>query len=240
MNLRERQEDDREAYWQDPEIKDKTERIEHGYQEPYTLQVPGDWNSQDEKFQYYEGTVWYQKSFDLDAEMDERVYLYFGAVNFEAHVYLNGKKLGTHKGGFTPFNFEIPKDLLMQKDNFLSVMVNNTRKINEIPSLNLDWWNFGGITRDVALILVPETFIQSYSLNLDQDQNITSSKKKNRFKIQGSVQISNAVSASQVTVEIPELNLQKKFTLNENNSEFSFDVKTWNCGHQKIQSCTPL
>lgn len=224
-HLRERQENDREAYWQNPSIKDKTERIEHGYQEPYTLQVPGDWNSQNKKFQYYEGTVWYQRTFDLEAEKDERVYLYFGAVNYEAHVYLNGKKLGTHKGGFTPFNFEIPKDLLKGKDNFLSVMVNNTRKKNEIPSLNLDWWNFGGITRDVALVLVPDTFIQSYSLNLDQNQDINSSKKKNRFMIQGSINLNESLSSSQVTVEIPELNLSKKFNLNGKTLEFNFDAK---------------
>lgn len=224
-HLRERQEDDREAYWQDPTIKDKIERIEHGYQEPYTLEVPGDWNSQDDKFQYYEGTVWYQRTFDIEAEKDERVYLYFGAVNYEAHVYLNGKKLGTHKGGFTPFNFEIPKDFLKEKDNFLSVMVNNTRRKNEIPSLNLDWWNFGGVTRDVSLVLVPETFIQSYFLNLDQDQDITSSKKKNRFKIRGSVNLNDSLSLSQVTVEIPELNLSKKFNLNGNTLEFHIEAK---------------
>lgn len=224
-HLRERQEDDREAYWQDPTIKDKIERIEHGYQEPYTLQVPGDWNSQDEKFQYYEGTVWYQRTFDLVAEENERVYLYFGAVNYEAHVYLNGKKLGSHKGGFTPFNFEVPKDVLNKKDNFLSVMVNNTRKKNEIPSLNLDWWNFGGITRDVSLVIVPEIFIQSYSLNLSQNQDIISSKKENRFKIQGTITINDFLSLSQVTVEIPELNLSKRFNLNGNTLEFDFDAK---------------
>lgn len=224
-HLRERQEDDREAYWQDPTIKDKTERIEHGYQDPYTLQVPGDWNSQDEKFQYYEGTVWYQKTFDLEPEDDERVYLYFGAVNYEANVYLNGKKLGSHKGGFTPFNFEIPRKVLRKEDNFLVVMVNNIRKKNEVPSLNFDWWNFGGITREVVLVLVPENFIRSYSINLDQDQDIVSSKKTNSYRIEGTVNLKESVPATQIAIEIPELKLYKKFNINGSTLDFNFDVR---------------
>ncbi|MCG2461613.1 beta galactosidase jelly roll domain-containing protein [Flavobacteriaceae bacterium F89] len=236
-HLKERQEDDREAYWQDPTIKDKTERIEHGYQMPYTIQVPGDWNSQDEKFLYYEGTVWYQRNFDLDVAQDERVYLYFGAVNYETHVYLNGKKLGTHNGGFTAFNFEIPKDVLKEKDNFLVVMVNNTRKKNEIPSLNLDWWNFGGITRNVSLVIVPEKFIQSYSINLDQDQDIQSSKKRNRFKIEGTVHLNKPVPFSIVTVEIPALKLHEEYKVEGDSCRFNFevkDLKLWAPGSPKL------
>src|SRR5215470_12568653 len=56
---------DPEAYWNTDVPKNKTDRKEHGYSDKYTLNVPGDWNSQAQKFLYYEGTVWYKKSFDF-------------------------------------------------------------------------------------------------------------------------------------------------------------------------------
>src|SRR5690348_807612 len=112
----ERAENDREAYWNTDVPENKTDRKEHGYSDKYVLNVPQDWNSQADKFLYYEGTVWYKKSFDATLPVEgERVFVHFGAVNYEAHVYLNGKKLGMHKGGFTPFNFEVPKNVLKEK-----------------------------------------------------------------------------------------------------------------------------
>ncbi|MDB5197003.1 MAG: beta-glucuronidase, partial [Flaviaesturariibacter sp.] len=99
----EREERDREAYWNSEVPDNKTDRKEHGWSDKYSLAVPGDWNSQAEKLLYYEGTVWYRKAFDVNRPtLDQKSFLYFGAVNYRADVYLNGKKLGMHKGGFTP------------------------------------------------------------------------------------------------------------------------------------------
>jgi beta-glucuronidase len=167
--FKERKPTDREAYWNSDVPDNKSDRKEHGYSDKYTLNVPGDWNSQAEKFLYYEGTVWYKKTFDYQkATAANRVYLHFGAVNYKADVYLNGKKLGAHKGGFTPFNFEIPDSLLRATGNFLVVKVDNKRFKDEVPTVNTDWWNYGGITRDVQLVEVPATYIRDYSIHLKQ------------------------------------------------------------------------
>ena len=73
-----------------------------------TLNVPGDWNTQRPELFYYEGSVWYRRNFEGAAPAGgERVFLRFGAANYRADVYLNGRKLGQHIGGFTPFSFEI-------------------------------------------------------------------------------------------------------------------------------------
>ncbi|PKD17694.1 beta-glucuronidase [Salegentibacter salinarum] len=223
---KERNENDGEAYWSRPQEEKKEDRIEHGYEEPYTLQVPGDWNSQADVFKYYEGTVWYQRSFDLDdLDKNERYFLYFGAVNYEAHVYLNEKKIGSHKGGFTPFNFEVPKELLQKEDNFLVVKVDNKRHPEEIPTVNTDWWNFGGITRDVALIKLPNNFVEDYTLRLSPDQDIERSERKNKFTISGSFKVNeSADSNAKVNLEIPELKFKKEFT-KDAISEFEFNVK---------------
>src|SRR5882757_5158063 len=135
--FKERRESDREAYWSSDIPDNKSDRKEHGYIDKYTLNVPGDWNSQSPVFTYYEGTVWYKKSFDYKKpSIHCRVFLYFGAVNYRSDIYLNGKKLGMHKGGFTPFNFEIPDTLLRATNNYLVVKVDNKRYAQEIPTLN--------------------------------------------------------------------------------------------------------
>jgi beta-glucuronidase len=216
---KERSENDPEAYWSSDVPKNKTDRKEHGYIDKYSLNVPGDWNSQDPKFLYYEGTVWYKKSFDAELPKEnENVFLYFGAVNYRADVYLNGKKLGMHIGGFTPFNFEIPRNLLKVKDNYLVVRVDNKRYADEIPTLNTDWWNYGGITRDVDLVTVPKNFILDYSLQLQK----ASAKAKDRI-IEGWVKLNTPVNED-VTVEIPELKLKKKITVNGDSASLNFKI----------------
>jgi len=129
---KELKEDNPDAYWNTDVQVNKTEKKEHGYVEKYSLDVPGDWNHQQAQFLFYEGTVWYKKSFDLvKAAGEHKFFLYFGAVNYRADVFLNGKKLGMHKGGFTPFNFEVPAALLKEKGNFLVVKVDNKRYAEE-------------------------------------------------------------------------------------------------------------
>lgn len=215
----ERNENDREAYWNSDVPENKTDRKEHGYDEKYSLNVPGDWNSQEAKFLYYEGTVWYKKSFDVQIpNNNQKVFLHFGAVNYRADVYLNGKKLGMHLGGFTPFNFEIPSGLLKSKDNFLVVKVDNKRFKDEIPTLNTDWWNYGGITRDVSLVTVPNNFIIDYSIQLAKSSSSTKDKT-----IEGWVKLKSG-SNEELTIEIPELKLKKKINANGDSTGFNFKL----------------
>src|SRR6266540_5478242 len=215
----ERNENDREAYWSSDIPDNKTDRKEHGYRDKYSLNVPGDWNSQEPKFLYYEGTVWYKKSFDFPkSNGGDRVFLYFGAVNYRADVYLNGKKLGMHKGGFTPFNFEIPDSVLKPKGNFLVVKVDNKRDKDEVPTSNTDWWNYGGITRDVKLIVLPKNFIQDYSAQLSKGSALAKDKI-----IQGWIKFNSSFNGD-VVLEIPELKFKKQLPVNSDSISFNFSV----------------
>ncbi|GLB52324.1 beta-glucuronidase [Neptunitalea chrysea] len=236
--FKERRENDAGAYWNAPVLKEKTDWTEHGFKDPYPIQVPGDWNSQDRIFTYYEGTVWYQRSFDAPkVKKAEDVYLYFGAVNYETHVYLNGKKLGMHKGGFTPFNFKIPKELLQKTNNNLVVRVNNNRYPDEIPTVNTDWWNYGGITRDVKLVILPETFVQQYHLQLDQKQDILTAQKKKRFTISGWVKLNQLVTGGKVSVQIPELNIYEDYEASGDSVKIALQAKKielWDTNNPKL------
>ncbi|MCW3092752.1 MAG: Beta-glucuronidase [Ferruginibacter sp.] len=225
---KERNEKDREAYWNSDVPENKTDRKEHGYTVKNSLTVPGDWNSQDAKFLYYEGSVWYKRSFDFPDVGDKKVFLYFGAVNYKADVYLNGKKLGAHKGGFTPFNFEIARSLLKEKGNFLVVKVDNKRFADEIPTLNTDWWNYGGITRDVQLVIMPQNFMTDYSIRLAKSSS--SSKEK---KIEGWIKLNTAVNEN-ILLEIPALKFKKEITVNGDSAGFDFTVpalEVWSYQH---------
>src|ERR1700761_1147229 len=154
--------------YDDKKQTDKSELIEYDFNLSPTLKVPGDWNSQDEKLLYYEGTVWYRRKFAASPKAGRRYFLYFGAVNYEAHVYLNGKKLGMHKGGFTPFEFEVTGKLA-DGENVVVVKADNSRKKDEIPTVNTDWWNYGGRQRDVGRALAPSNFFSQCQVQLATD-----------------------------------------------------------------------
>jgi len=192
------------AYFTNTSPADKTDLIEYDFNNSETLMVPGDWNTQKDKLLYYEGSIWYKKSFDYSKEeASNRVFVYFGAANYQADVYLNGSKLGRHIGGFTPFNFEVT-DLLMEKGNFLIVKIDNTRTPEAVPTLNTDWWNYGGLTRDVKLIETKETYIDDYMIQLNP---------KNPEEIMGYIQLNGPGKANkEVTLNISEAKILKKLS----------------------------
>jgi beta-glucuronidase len=224
------------AYWNSDKPKNKSDLKEFGYSDKYTLKVPGDWNSQDPKFLYYEGTVWYEKSFDYQKRNpSDRVFIYFGAVNYRADVYINGKKLGTHTGGFTPFNFEIPDSVLRSKNNFVVVKVDNKRGKEEVPTVNTDWWNYGGITRSVDIVEVPKTFIQDFSIHLKKSEAGAAPATKNA-DVEGWVKI-NGESSGNIDIQIPELKLKKSFPVTGSITHFNFqlpEVQLWSPENPKL------
>ncbi|MGK7370040.1 MAG: glycoside hydrolase family 2 protein [Candidatus Halalkalibacterium sp. M3_1C_030] len=192
------------AFFMNAKADDKTDLVEYNFDKSPTMEIPGDWNTQNEKLYYYEGSVWYKKSFDYSiADKSNRIFIYFGAVNYKAEVYLNGTKLGTHIGGFTPFNFEVT-DLMKDRNNFLVLKVDNTRKKEGIPTLNTDWWNYGGITRDVKIVETPATFIRDYFIQLSPD---------NPQLIEGYVRLDGNSSINQsVKINLPDLGIKHETT----------------------------
>ncbi len=183
----------------------KSDLIEYDFAKSPTLNVPGDWNSQDDKLLFYEGTIWFQHDFNVTPLPGKRYFLYFKSVNYEAVVYINGQKAGEHKGGFTPFQFDVTP-LLHDGNNFVIVKANNTRRKENVPTENFDWWNYGGITGDVVLAEMPATFISDYKIQL---------AKSNSKLISGSVQLSGQQLSQKVTVTIPEANILTTITTND-------------------------
>jgi beta-glucuronidase len=214
----ERENPGNDAFFMNAKPANKSGRIEYDFDISPTMYVPGDWNSQQERLFYYEGTVWYKKSFDYTKKNPgNRVFINFGAVNYRADVYLNGNKLGIHEGGFTPFYFEVTS-LIKPSGNFLIVKVDNTRKKDAVPTLNTDWWNYGGITRDVDIVETAPVFISDYCIQL---------KKESKNIIKGFARLNGYETDKQeISVSIPELKLNKNvITDNKGYVSFEFSVK---------------
>lgn len=231
-------ENSRSAYWAEDTLRNKADLKEFGYTEAQELMVPGDWNHQEKRFEYYEGTVWYRKLFDYQKlQADKKLFVYFGAVNYRADVYLNGKKLGSHEGGFTPFNFEVPANLLREKNNFLVVKVDNKRHEDDVPTLNTDWWNYGGITREVLLVEVPSIFIKDFSIQLNKGKPGSIPATKNT-EVVGSITLNMPPgNAETISIAIPELKFRKEISAGSVATNFKLSIpklQLWEIENPKL------
>ena len=217
------------GYGADKDIKDKTVLQEYNFATDKTLFVPGDWNTQRAELYYYEGTVWYRNRFQYQIKADKRMFLHFGAVNYEAIVFVNGKEIGKHVGGFTPFNFEVT-GLLKTGENSVVVKVDNKRYLDAVPTINTDWWNYGGITRQVTLVETPSTYVRDYYVQL---------KKKDKNTLSGWVQLDGKDLKKTVKIEIPELKIVQQLTPDANGfASFECKIKPvyWSPENPKLYS----
>ena len=108
---------------------------------------------------YYRGPTWYQRTLDVPADWkDRRVFIRFGAVFLVADVFLNGEKIGEHRGGFAAFCYELTDKLRFGAPNELRVRVDNARNPDVAP-LSADFTMEGGIYRPVQLIVTDKTCI---------------------------------------------------------------------------------
>lgn len=217
--------------WQEKKPQSKTDFVEYSFDGGPELQVPGDFNSQMCELSYFEGTVWYKKQFSYTISEGKRLFLHFGAVNYLAEVYLNGEKIGSHEGGFTPFQFEIGSQV-RDGVNTVIVKVNSNRMENGLPGLGYDWFNYGGITRDVNLIETDHTFIEDYFIQL---------KKGSLNTVIGWVKLNGAQTKQTIEIDIPELKLRYKTKTNEDGLarvEFKSGFKLWSPENPKLYRVT--
>jgi beta-glucuronidase len=215
-------------FWENRKPKNKSELVEYDFDTSPTLKVPGDWNSQREDLLFYEGPLWYEHSFVYHKREHTRTFLHFGGANYFARVYLNGTKLGEHEGGFTPFDFEVT-NAIRDGENFVVVEVNNTRRPDGIPSMDTDWWNYGGLERGVDLVNVPDTFIRDYFIQL---------VKGSTHEVSGWVQFDGKLSRNEVTIEIPEANISYRTLVSpDGRAQIGFDasaLQLWTPEHPKL------
>jgi Glycosyl hydrolases family 2, sugar binding domain/Glycosyl hydrolases family 2, TIM barrel domain/Glycosyl hydrolases family 2 len=137
------------------------------------IDVPGVW---EEVRPMYDGAGWYQRKFTVKPEWKKQaIRLRFDAVNYLAEVYLNGKRIGMHEGGYTPFEFDVTSKVRAGKNTLTVRVVDPPRREvvdglrsgaplsnADIPTWKAGWyWNFGGIWQSVQLIITPKVYIDN-------------------------------------------------------------------------------
>lgn len=207
------------GFYQDRVPSSSLELIEYRFSDKVQLKVPGDWNEQRERLFFYVGPVWYKKTFAAPTT-GGRHFLYFGAANYRADVYVNGRYVASHEGGFTPFNVEVT-DRLRPGENLVVVKVDNTLGTETVPTRKTDWWNYGGLTRSVRLITVPTAHVRSYGWRLLDHRTRL---------IEVSVEADGAAEGARVDVSIPGLQKTAAIALDKagrGRTQFVAPVALW-------------
>lgn len=121
--------------------------------------LPHTWNAEDGQDggnDYHRGTCWYRRLLEKpEIETGEKAYLEFDGAAMTADVYLNGKKLAHHEGGFSRFRVDITEKLT-EEENKLAVAVDNSDNGTVYPQ-KADFTFYGGLYRMVRLVIVPES-----------------------------------------------------------------------------------
>jgi len=210
------------GFFKNRKAQHKTDLVEYNFDTAPLMLIPSDWNTKNPQLFFYEGSVWFKKDFDYTQKSGNKTFVYFGAINYDAKVYLNGEKIGEHIGGFTPFHFDV-SDKIKDGSNFIVIRVNNERKPEGVPTINADWWNYGGITREVLVVYMPEVCIDDYLVQLEKGKYDT---------LSGWIRLNRQQAGKKIVLEIPELKLKQ--TLSTDNAGFaSFAVKA------KLELWTP-
>lgn len=131
-----------------------------------TITTPSSWNMVRPEWFYFEGGAWYGRTLQLDPIVaGEHVLVRIGAANYEARVFLNGRFVGSHRGGSTPFFIDITA-AARAGENWLLIQVDNRRRSDRVPMHHTDWFNYGGLYREISLVRLPAVFIRDFAVML--------------------------------------------------------------------------
>lgn len=206
-----------------------------------TIAVPSCWNTAAPELRLYEGPVVYTRVFDYEPQSadhsgPERVFLRFHGVSYEAFVFLNGIYLGCHRGASTPFCLEVSSHL--KAKNRILVLADNTRRPDQVPMTNTDWFNYGGIYRDVEVLRVPRCFIRETRICLVPDGTFE------HIRVSISVDAGDPAAAigapdTSAVVEIADLRVSQEITLCDGQGSIlvSAAPELWSPDNPRLYEC---
>jgi beta-glucuronidase len=210
---------------------------EYDFSTAPTIKVPGDWNTQVPQLFNYEGVLWYQRDFQAQPATGTRSFLHIGAANYRSHVWVNQQRVCDHEGGYTPFDCEVTA-ILHPGTNFVVIAVDAMRLVDGIPSVGIDWFNYGGLTRDVSLVTVPRAFIDDYDVHLEHGPKF----EPGNTELAGYVHVLGAPAGTRVTMAIPEAGVSVTGTVdNSGNAPFRVKASTltlWSPESPKLYKVT--
>ena len=201
------------------------------------VNIPHCWNAEDayKTKGYYRGIGWYRKEIHIPARYEgKQLFIRFDGASLRADVYVNGKYVGNHKGGYTAFCFDVTDFLSIGERNVVAVKVDNSEQ--DIPPLSADFTFFGGMYRDVWLISTEKVhfdmdnmasggiFIETPGVSVDDASVLVNGIVQNKDKDNRKVKVSNVIldaKRTQISKEQISLNIKKG-----ENAPFSISVKS--------------
>lgn len=204
--------------------------VDWSFDEWETMELPACWNTVRKEYLLYDGSMVFTRKFTYEAvNADEDVYFKIGAASYLCRVFLNGEYVGMHRGGSTPAFWNITS--LLKASNRILIVVDSTRRPEQVPTENTDWFNYGGLYRDIELIRVPKVHIQNFRIALKPDGTF--------HHIMAKVQLSQPLQET-ATLSIPELGIQQPIALENGVGEVVLDAapELWSPEQPKLYDVT--
>ena len=164
------------------------------------VDLPHTWNNldgQDGGSNYYRGAGWYRRHYTLGSEYaGRRLFLKFDGANILSDVWVNGSYVGQHQGGFAAFVFDVTTNLNIGADNVIAVKVDNSSSLTNVPPLSADFTFFGGLYRDVHLLVTDAFHITPLDYGSPGVYLQATSLTSNFANLQVTALVSNASAAA--------------------------------------------
>lgn len=200
--------------------------VDFSFDEWEMMTLPCCFNTFSDLYKLYDGSMIFTRKFLYARQKDnERMILKIGAANYLCRVFLNKKYVGMHRGGSTPCYFDLTD--LLEHENRILIQVDSTRRNNQVPALDTDWFNYGGIYRDIELIRVPRVHVKEFKIALEPDSNFK--------KIRAFVRMSEEITGTAI-LTIRELGIEKEIPVRGGKGELLFDAEpeVWSPENPKL------
>ena len=203
--------------------------VDYSFDQWPVMHLPCCWNTLEEKFMLYDGSMVFTRKFSYYGDGEERVILKVGAANYLCRVFVNGTYMGMHRGGSTPGFFEITD--VLKAENRILIVVDSTRRETQVPTENTDWFNYGGVYRDIELIYLPKVYIRDFQIALVPDGTFG--------KIRAELKLSEALTCV-AELRIEELGIKSQISVREGTGSLVIETSPglWSPDEPKLYEVT--
>ena len=203
--------------------------VDYSFDQWPVMHLPCCWNTLEEKFLLYDGSMVFTRKFSYYGDGEERVILKVGAANYLCRVFVNGTYMGMHRGGSTPGFFEITD--VLKAENRILIVVDSTRRETQVPTENTDWFNYGGVYRDIELIYLPKVYIRDFQIALVPDGTFG--------KIRAELKLSEALTCM-AELRIEELGIKSQISVREGTGSLEIETSPglWSPDEPKLYEVT--
>lgn len=203
--------------------------VDYSFDQWPVMHLPCCWNTLEEKFLLYDGSMVFTRKFSYCGDGEERIILKVGAANYLCRVFVNGTYMGMHRGGSTPGFFEITN--VLKAENRILIVVDSTRRETQVPTENTDWFNYGGVYRDIELIYLPKVYIRDFQIALVPDGTFG--------KMQAELKLSQALTCiAELCIE--ELGIKSQISVREGAGSLVIETspELWSPDEPKLYEVT--